>query len=151
MPGRRYRSARWPCWLPRGQQMKHQRCVMCVTCMPVPSSNKAAHSDFESQGRHHQTKKNKQIRFNILESTNMTLVLIIILYIVKNFKILFLTLCSEIKYGRNTSLQMLYETFMVDFLLVYTFCIPTWCLLFSYIVPFKSHVIYCARDTACTY
>ena len=29
----------------------------CVTCMPLPSANKAAHSGFETQRRHHQKSK----------------------------------------------------------------------------------------------
>ena len=29
----------------------------CVTCMPLPSVNKAAHSGFETQRRHHQKSK----------------------------------------------------------------------------------------------
>ena len=29
----------------------------CVTCMPLPSANKAAHSIFETQRRHHQKSK----------------------------------------------------------------------------------------------
>ena len=31
----------------------------CVTCMPLPSMNKAAHSGFETQRRHHQKSKNR--------------------------------------------------------------------------------------------
>ena len=29
----------------------------CVKCMPLPSATKAAHSGFETQGRHHQRSK----------------------------------------------------------------------------------------------
>ena len=29
----------------------------CISCMPLPSANKAAHSGFETQRRHHQKSK----------------------------------------------------------------------------------------------
>ena len=45
-----------PCWPPRGQQVSHrgESERMCNTYMPQLSVNKAAHSGFETQRRHHQ-------------------------------------------------------------------------------------------------
>ena len=47
-----------PCWLPRGQQVLPEASLRKrVTHSPLPSTNKAAHSGFETQRKHYQKSK----------------------------------------------------------------------------------------------
>ena len=50
------RMAQLPCWPPRGFAPE-LNLRDCVTCTPLPGANKAAHSGFETQRRHHQNSK----------------------------------------------------------------------------------------------